>query len=395
MVLDWNNIAVTTVRAGVKFQAEGEIYMSYTQAAVYDAVVSISGGYEQYRTDLVAPEGALPEAAAAAAAHRVLVSYFPAQSSSLDTKYAASLAGMPPGTPRDAGVLVGERAATAILNLRAADVLSGSGGYTFPTPGPGVWSLPTPDGTATAPQTPWIRQLTPFMLESASQFRPEAPDAITSEEFAANLAEVQALGGASSTARTADETIVARFWSANIINQYNITLRSVAVQHGMDIGAAARLLAMGNMAVGDASIACWDAKYAYSFWRPVQAIRSSSDPTWTPLLAPTPNHPEYPSAHGCVTSAFARAISVALATRHISVDVPGINPATGLLDPAYTRHFDTVAAMTHEIENARVWGGLHYRNSVEVGIELGRNVARYDLQRNFRSVNDSDVQVDE
>jgi hypothetical protein len=265
----------------------------------------------------------------------------------------------------------------------------------LPAAGPGVWSLPTPDGTATAPQTPWIRQLTPFMLESASQFRPGAPDAITSEGFRADLAEVRAYGGAASAVRTAEQTIVARFWSANIINQYNLTLRSLASQQGMSLDAAARLLAMGNMAVADASIACWDAKYTYSFWRPVQAIRLSGDPTWTPLLAPTPNHPEYPSAHGCVTSAFANALAAALGTRRIAVDVPGINPATGLLDPAYTRHFNTVSAMTREIENARVWGGLHYRSSVVAGVELGRDVARYDLRRNFQPRNDPESRAAE
>ena len=395
VILDWNNTAVTTVRAAGAFQAEGMIYMSYTQAAVYDAVTSILGGYEQYRTHLSAADGALPEAAAAAAAHRVLVTYFPSQRAGLDGKYAASLAGMPPGTARDAGVTAGEHAAAAIIALRAADGRSGTGGYSFPPAGAGVWALPTADSTATTPQTPWIRNLTPFMLQSASQFRPEAPNALGSSEYAEDLSEVQAFGGAASAARTPDQTVIARFWTANIINQYNLTLRSVATQHGMGAEAAARLLAMGNMAVGDAAIACWDAKYAYSFWRPVQAIRAGTDPTWKPLLAPTPNHPEYPSAHGCVTTAFGQALSAALGVRKINVDVPGINPATGVLDPSYVRHFETAADLSREIENSRVWGGLHFRNSVVAGVELGRDVARYDLRTNFRPVDaESDQKED-
>ena len=386
-VLDWNNTAVSTVRAAGTFQAEGFIYMAYVEAAVYDAVTAIDGGYQQYRTNLSAPDGAMPEAAVAAAAHRTLVTYFPAQAPTLDAKYATALAALPPGAGRDAGVGVGEAAAQAIISMRAGDVRSGSGGYSFPAPGPGVWALPTPDGTATAPQTPWIRQLTPFMLKSASQFRPDAPDSIASEEFARDLAEVQSLGGTSSIARTTDQTNIARFWTANVITQYNVTLRGLAGQRGMGLEESARLMAMVNMAVGDASIACWDAKYAYSFWRPVQAVRAlGGDPTWRPLLAPTPNHPEYPSAHGCATTAFANALAVALGTRRIEVDVPGINPATGLFDPGYTRHFTSVRDMTTEVVDARVWGGLHYRTSVVTGVELGSDVARYDLARNFRPV---------
>jgi hypothetical protein len=224
------------------------------------------------------------------------------------------------------------------------------------------------------------------MLETGSQFRPDAPNQITSQQYLRDLAEVAVMGGASSSARGTEQSMVARFWSANIINQYNLALRAVAGQHGMSPAAAARLLAMGNMAIGDAAIACWDAKYAYSFWRPVQAIRAGGDSTWVPLLAPTPNHPEYPSAHGCLTSAFAQAVSTALGTRRINVDMPGINPATGALDPAYTRHFDTARALNSEMVNARVWGGLHYRSSVVAGVHLGTDVARYDLRRNFRSL---------
>ncbi len=390
-VLDWNDTAVSTVRAAGTFQAEGFIYMSYVEAAVYDAVTAIEGGYEQYRTDLKAPEGALPEAAVAAAAHRTLVTYFPAQAPALDAKYAAALAALPPGVDRDAGVAVGEQAAQAIIVMRAGDVRSGNGGYSFPAPGPGVWALPTPDATATTPQTPWIRQLTPFMLKSASQFRPDAPESIASEEFARDLAEVQSLGGASSTTRTTEQTNVARFWTANVITQYNATMHALVAQRRMSLEESARLLAMVNMAVGDAGIACWDAKYAYSFWRPVQAVRAmGGDPTWKPLLAPTPNHPEYPSAHGCATTAFADALAVALGTGRINVDVPGINPATGLFDPSYTRHFFSARNMTAEVVDARVWGGLHYRSSVEAGVELGTDVVRYDLSRNFRATDGED-----
>ena len=388
VVFDWNKTAVDTVRAGVKFQAEGIVYMTYVQAAVYDAVTAIEGGYKQYKTNLSAPDDASSEAAAAAAAHKVLVSYFPDQGAALQAKYDASLSTIADGSPKTHGIAVGEQAADVIIALRAADTRSGSDGYVFGSAGPGVWRLPTPDATATAPQTPWIRSLTPFMMQSPSQFRTAPPPDLLSDDYATQLAEVQAYGGVGSTVRTDEQSTIAKFWTANVINQYNLLLRTVAANRAMKIEDAARLMAMGNMVSADASIACWDSKYAYSFWRPVQAIREASinpDPNWKPFLAPTPNHPEYPSAHGCLTSALLQAVGAALGTDEINLDIPGLNPATGLLDPSYTRHFETEREALREMEGARVWAGYHYRGSVVVGANLGRQVAHYTLARNFQA----------
>lgn len=393
-VLDWNAIAVGAVRGAGKLQAEGEVYLAYVQAAVYDATTAIEGGYQQYRTSLSAPAGASPSAAAAAAAHRVLVTYFPEQSAALDVRYAATLSALPADAHTSDGVQVGERAAAAIIALRAGDVLSGTGGYTFGS-GPGVWTLPTPDNPATAPQTPWLRLLTPFMLQSPSQFRADPPPDLTSPEYAAELNEVKAYGGQVSLLRTPEMAAVARFWTANVIDQYNLLLRSVAGSRAMNIERTARLLAMGDMVVADAGIACWDSKYNYSFWRPVQAIRGAGldgnpmtepDASWTPFLAPTPNHPEYPSAHGCLTSALAHTLQVALGTNRIDVDIAGVNPATGAFDPTYTRHFERVADVTREIVDARVWAGYHFRDSVVEGVNIGRKVAHFDTDRYFLPV---------
>ena len=388
VILEWNTTAVNTVRAGVPFQAEGMIYMTYVQAAVYDAVTAIEGGYKQYRTNLSAPDGSSSEAAAVAAAHKVLVNYFKGQAASLDDAYARSMSSIADGAAKTQGVAVGEQAADAIIALRAADVRSGSDGYVFGSPGPGVWRLPTPDATASVAQTPWIRSLTPFMLESPSQFRSAPPPDLSSDEYATQLAEVQAYGGVGSAVRTDEQSTIARFWTANVINQYNLFLRAIAAGHSMKIEDAARLLAMGNMVSADASIACWDSKYAYSFWRPVQAIRGAApnpDPSWKPFLAPTPNHPEYPSAHGCLTSALLIGVGVVLGTKQINVDIPGLNPATGLLDPNYTRHFETEKDAMREMEGARVWAGFHYRGSVVAGANLGRQVAHFTLARNFQA----------
>jgi hypothetical protein len=235
----------------------------------------------------------------------------------------------------------------------------------------------------------------PFMLTSSSQFRPEKPPSLLSRSYARDLNEVKAYGGDGITtpsARTPEQTAIAQFWNANAINADNQTLRDAASAQSMDLVDTARLLAMGVLVEADTGIACFDAKYAYTFWRPVTAIRNAdiagngkteANPTWIPLLT-TPNHPEYPAAHGCLTAALGEVLAKGLGTRNINVDMPG---ATGGFTTLTTsRHYDTVKQLDSEIVNARVWAGLHYRNSGKVGVELGKDVARWTLLRYFRPV---------
>jgi hypothetical protein len=216
----------------------------------------------------------------------------------------------------------------------------------------------------------------PFLIRRADQFLPGSPPALTSAQYARDLNETQAYGSATSTVRTADETQIALFWSANINTVYNTTMQSVITAKGMGALRAARALAMTDLVGADSLIACMNAKYTYSFWRPYMAVRNAdadgnpattADPTWVPLLA-TPNHPEYPAAHGCITSAEGEVLAAVLGTRHIDVDIA--SPVTGT-----TRHFDTVAQLDAEVVNARVWGGLHFRHSVLIGERLGSQVA--------------------
>jgi hypothetical protein len=306
----------------------------------------------------------------------------------LDTWLSDSLAPIPDGQSKTDGISVGHAAAQGIIAIRTNDGRDGPEG-TFGT-GPivaGSWVL-TP-GPFPFAQTPWIGTMHPFMLKSTSQFRPAPPPALNSSKYAKDLNEVKAYGSVNSTFRTADETKTAYFWNANGPNQYNDAFRGVITQHGMDLVDAARLLAMGDMAIEDAGMACFDAKYTYLFWRPITAIqhadidgnpRTDADGSWTPLLA-TPNHPEYPSAHGCVTSAFTEVLKEALHTNHIDVYIKGAE--NGLTTLTTTRHYDTTKDITDEIENARVWIGFHFRNSVKVGLDLGTKVAQYGLSRNF------------
>ena len=273
-----------------------------------------------------------------------------------------------------------------------------SSAFPTKTPGPGVYRL-TP-AAFPAPQTPWLGSVRPFILRSADQFLPPPPPSLSGATWSRAVEEVKAMGAASGSLRTPEQTTVAWFWTANVILQYNEALRDVVIAHHFDLARAARLMAMVNVVAADAQISMMNAKYHYLFWRPVTAIDPTSvtndgfgpvpgfddanpvtaeQPGWRPLLT-TPNHPEYPSAHGSLTSAMATVFSAALGTKHIDVDLHGFDPAGPSGNLNAVRHFATTDALRTEIENARIWGGLHYRFSTEAGVELGRDVARYDLR---------------
>jgi hypothetical protein len=230
----------------------------------------------------------------------------------------------------------------------------------------------------------------PFMLDRTDQFRAPAPPAITSPEYAADLNEVEKMGSATSTARTPAQTVIAQFWNANVINQYNQAFRDVATSHNFDLVDTVRLLAMGNMTAADAGMACMDSKYHYRYWRPITAIRgaaldgnaaTTADATWSPLLT-TPNHPEYPSAHGCVTSAVTGVLASVLKTQAINIDVPGASGGGTTLTTS--QHFATAQDLLKNVAEARIWAGLHYRFSTTAGVNLGTEVAKYDLAHNFQ-----------
>jgi hypothetical protein len=236
----------------------------------------------------------------------------------------------------------------------------------------------------------------PFMLDNTSQFRAPPPPALSSPEYAADLNETEAYGSATSAVRTPDETAIAYFWNANAINQLNQTLQNAATQHAMDLLDTTRLLAAGNMVSTDAGMACFDSKYHYQLWRPVTAIRNADidgnlatakDGTWTPLVT-TPNHPEYPSQHGCVTSALAQVLANAVGTTDINATIPGATGGATTLTTS--QNFATVDDVLAQLVNARVWIGFHYRHSVVAGENLGTSVADWELQRYFLATDDND-----
>ena len=407
IVAQWDQIAEDTVVPAGTAQIEGLIYMSYAQLAVYDAVVAIEGGYQPYGAALSAPAGASAEAAVVQASYETLVHYFPASFATLDAARTSSL-GLLPAAGKSDGLAVGHAAAQQIITMRTGDGLQAgppygaTSSFTHKAPGPGTWRLTPP---YLAPQIPWAGGVTPFVTASADQFRPAPPPALSSAAWVADFNEVKLMGQNTSTMRTATQTAVARFYTANVPRQWNRLVRDIAANKSLGLLQTARLAAMINTVGADAGIAVMNAKYHFQFWRPVTAIDPTSvqandgfGPTpgyddgnpltveqtgWRPLIT-TPNHPEYPAAHGTITSSIAEVLTQFLGTSKINVDIHGADSATNNLNAVH--HFDKANQLRAEVINARVWGGVHYRTSAEAGVALGRSVAKYDLRHAFEPV---------
>jgi hypothetical protein len=384
-VITWNEIAQrSAIQVAKQSPAHAMISIAFVQAAVYDAVVAIEGGYQPYQVRLTQLPEASVDAAVATAAHHVLSHYFPAQQAALDADYAAALAAVADGPAKNAGIVVGQMTAAGTIARRQNDGFEADSGFTMPAPGPGVWQLP--EGQTA--MTPWVATLRPFMLQSADQFRPGPPLALNSRAWADDFHEVKTIGSLTSPTRSAEQTDIARFWTTNPIVQYNAAFKELALARHLDAVQTARLFAMGNIVGADALIACFDAKYAYLFWRPQFAIplgdsdnnpATIADPAWKPLVG-TPPHPEYPSGHGCLTGAEARVFASFLGTKQIAIDLTSTVP--DLQQPR--RYYARASDLTQEVTNARVWGGIHFRDATTEGLVLGERVADWTLKRNFR-----------
>jgi hypothetical protein len=381
-VADWSLIAQGAIVAvGRKFPGEAAVHMGIVHAAIYDAVVAIEGGYRPYAITPYVPENTSLAAAVAAAAHRVLVGRFPDQQEKLDDDYFDYLNGIPDSEAKTNGILVGEEVGCGMLLLRANDGLDSIVPYVQRPPGPGVYE-PTPPPTPLGTRLPHVL---PLALEHASQFRPNGPPALRSREYARDFNEVKHLGRLDSSVRSAEETAVARFWTDHDLPQWNRNLLRLADARGLTAVETARLLAMAHVAGGDAMIGCFDAKYHYLSWRPIHAIARADtdrnphtvpDPTWQPLLA-TPNHPEYPSAHACHTTAIAETLESFFGPGRLRFSVDSL--VTG-----ETRHYKLPREVVEEVNNARVWAGFHFRYSQDDGTRLGRKVARFVFRHFFQ-----------
>jgi hypothetical protein len=355
------------------------------EAAVFDAVNGIEQRYTPINVVPAAPAGASQRAAAVQAAYATLVRLFPSQAANFDEKRLISLLGIASGPAAehsesiDRGLEWGQSVADAILAWRSTD-----GATNFQPPflgglAPGEWR-PTPPAFApgVAPQAP---HMTPFVIASPSQFRPAGPPSLTSAQYTADFNETKSVGSISSASRTADQTLFARFWqSSNQADFWNPVAVALSSDRHLNLSENARLLALITLSMADAEIGCWDAKYAYVFWRPITAIQladtdgnpdTAPDLNWKPLIA-TPPFPEYPSAHSCGSSAAARILSA-----HFGENTAFSVASDGM--PGVVRYFSNFSAALEEVKNARIYGGFHFRTACNDGSTLGADVADYVL----------------
>lgn len=382
-VANWDAVGTEAFTAAALSPAEGHTIFAYVAIAVYDSVMAVEGGYRPFLVDADAPDDASAEAAVAAAARGVLNHYLPAQSASIvEPAYTAALAAIPDGTAESDGVAIGAEVASELIAARANDGFRAAATYTPPNPPvPGVF-LPT---GSTPPFGVYLGDMEPFSLRSADQYRPDGPPSLRSRAWAREYNEVREIGSSTSTTRTAEQTLAAKFWGEPPVQQARGSFRNFVLERELDIVDAARFMAMISVTYADALIACFDAKYHYTFWRPITAIRAgdtdgnrrtAGDPAWSPILPGTPNHPEYPSAHACITPSAGWVIARFLHTRRIDFTVPSL---TGLGDRTFTRPGD----LTYEVSNARIWGGIHFRSAVEDGAYISKRVTHWVLDHHF------------
>jgi hypothetical protein len=388
VVTDWSAIAQTAIVTNAGRPPSGTIIdVAYVFAAVYDAVNAIDGRYTAFAVSVSASPSASQEAAAAAAAHHVLKTFYPTQQVFLDGALAASMAAIPPGPARDQGNAVGVQVATAFLAMRANDGRNAVVPYGFGS-GPGVYQLtPGAPPPPASPATPWVAQMRPFALQSPSQFRAEGPPDLTSARWAEDLNEVKAMGVLNGSSRTPEQTEIGRFYAEHPGAQLIRNLRDFAAAQSMSVADHARLLAVLHITAADAIIAVFDSKYFYNFWRPVTAIRAADtdgndatepDAGWVTLV-PTPNHPEYPAAHGAVSTAYAEAIRHFFGTKKVTITLSSTFTGT-------THTFHSTDEIIKEIIAARIYGGMHYRTSGVHGSVMGRKVANWIDKHYFQPV---------
>ena len=345
--------------------------MAIVQVSVYEAVNAITGRYPALSAKLTPTPGASTEAAVAAATRTALLRLLPAQQTLIDADYHAALKMVPDDRTKVEGISVGEAAAAAVVASCADDGAMAPNTYR-PHTTPGVY-VPT-----VFPAVPHWGKRRPWIMTSGSQFRPGPPPSLTSEIWTRDLEEIKALGSKSSTRRTPEQTAVAQFWEATAPAVYWPVARSVTGAPGRDPSDNARLLALAAMAMDDALIAVFDAKYTYNFWRPVTAIRNTEgdagDPGWIPFID-TPMHPEYPCAHCIVSGALGAVLESEVGTGPVKLS--SASPAAA----GAVRTWSSVADFVQEVAVARIYDGVHYRNSTEVGTAMGRKVGELTVQK--------------
>jgi hypothetical protein len=390
----WNAIAVSTIAGPApngagKANVEAFLWFAYVQAAVYNAVNGITGEYELYEWNAQGPKGASSQAAAASAAHGVLMEYFGTGDSAnsetiaanLNSALATSLGQIPDGVPKDQGMRYGERAAERLIALRADDGRFAPIVFDRPL-APGVWR-PTPP--AMAPFFgPWMGQVDPFVVDSPTQFDPGPPPPIASNRYVEEFEEVRDYGANVGSLRSAHQTQTALFFSDVGVGPLQAGIRDLVTREALDISDSARLFAAVDLSMADTAISVWNAKFHYGWWRPITAIRDADTdgnpntvgaPGWTPLLV-TPPYPDWPSGLCGVFGAASTALARLDVDGRLDLNLTSV--AAGV-----TRHYDFAADIQQDATDARVFSGIHFRTADEVAIVMGRQVANWAVDHHF------------
>lgn len=378
---DWNQMLLTAfltapVTPGPVTTRGAAIF----QSAVFDAVNGVDRRYTPIYVPATAPPGASRRAAAVQSAYAILVNLYPDQKARFDQQRSDSLAAITDTTDAvQSGLSWGQYVADQLWSWRSQDGFANAPPPYLGGTDPGQWR-PTPPAMA-AGLDPQLADVTPWVIRTPAQFRPPGPPAMTTDQYTSDFNETKSMGSSMNSGRTADQTLYATFWQAgNPPDYWDPVVLSLTARHHYPTVRTARLLALVNMAMADAIVGCWDAKYTYSSWRPITAIQLGStddndatiaDTAWAPLIT-TPAFPEYPSAHSCASGAAARILSAEFG-EETAFDV-----VTNAI-PGVTRHFHNFSGALVEVMNARVFGGIHFRTACVDGQALGISVGDYTL----------------
>jgi hypothetical protein len=380
LVSDWGTRAIAIGTEKQMPNAPLTRGLAMMHVAMFEAVNAVERRYMPYKLDLAAHQSTSKEAAAATAAHEVLVQLYPDQKSALDQALAANLAAVPDGEGKSKGIELGKKSAAGIIALRADDGSTAQESYR-PATKPGVY-VPTalPIESTSGEFKPWV-------MQKGSQFRPGPPPTLDSDVWTRDYNEIREIGGAKSNKRTAEQTDMGRFWFLTGPRSFSPLVRLVADYKKMDLVDTARLYALVAMTSNDAFIAVFDAKYAYNFWRPITAIRNADqtgnaatprEASWTPL-GMTPPHPEYPCAHCIVASAVSEVL------QRVGGDDVGELTLTSAIAPGVTRKWKRLEDYSKEVSEARIFAGFHYRFSTEVANAMGKKIGELAATNQLRA----------
>ena len=376
VISEWNSLTLKMITDDNITGEFGLRTLGMLHTAMFDAVNSVKKDYSAYNVEMETSADTSATAAAAAAAHRILSTLYPQRAALFDELFNADSSAIGDSQEKEDGIALGQAVADKIIELRSADNSDLAA------------SVPCPDGTAAGewrrtggkePELPGWGAVTPFALSSGSQFRLDGPPMVGSAEYMEAQNETKMLGGANSTMRTAEQTIIAKFWAMGIFNHWNAIAREIAVQQNLNLSQKARLFALLNITMADAQISTWDMKYHFRLWRPVSAMQmEASSPSmameatsmWMPLLM-TPPFPEYVSAHSQVSAAAAEIITRFFGREDFTVTRMSMTEG---LEP---RTFSGLSSIVEEIGKSRIYGGIHFRFSDVPAQQNGRQIAAY------------------